>query len=605
MSKNWAIVIGINDYNNLASLKYAKYDAETIQDFLLTKLGFEKVFLFTDDSPDIKATPKPIKTEPTYGNLKRFFRVQFEEKLLEEGDTLWFFFAGHGMQISNCDYLMLSDSDPGGAEETAISINYIVERLRLWGSDNVILFLDACRDVSGRGVGFEEHQGIITFYSCSSREKSYEIDDLRHGSFTYALLEGLRLLEQGKCTIVEQMSKYLQNRVTELNNQYEKGRQTSYVDAKPIAKLYMLLLPKYATETDILRLKNFAYKCETEGNNELAKQLWVQISVACFGDNEAIKAIVRISKKETDTFEDNKHENLTIIQKPQLSNNKRNIVWTGLIISFGLLFFGLFLFQRNPFSFSPSISTQNSGETTSKTINIDGSVSMVRITKSLQDNFNKKHQIQIITNNKPSGSERGINNLKSGFINIAAVSRPLTDEEKREGLVEIPVKLDEIAIVVGKDNPITNLSRKEVKNIFQGRVTNWSQLNTQSQNKVIKVINRANDSGTREVFKEQFLNGEEFGSTFNIQTWPDDETIPILQQLRTDGITYATYAHIEAQKTVKSLRIDGSIPTDANYPYKRQFSYVYRDKDNDKPEVKLFIQYINSPEGRKIIETTK
>ncbi|MGK7874666.1 MAG: hypothetical protein AB4426_15585 [Xenococcaceae cyanobacterium] len=67
MAKNWAIAVGINRYSNLSHLKYAKGDAEAIRDWCQLEAGFEQVFLFTEDSPEIPADPSPIPTQPTYG----------------------------------------------------------------------------------------------------------------------------------------------------------------------------------------------------------------------------------------------------------------------------------------------------------------------------------------------------------------------------------------------------------------------------------------------------------------------------------------------------------------------------------------------------------
>ena len=103
MAKNWAIAIGINSYDNLQSLDYAKGDAEKMGDFFQQEAGFERVFLFTEDSPAIPTTP-PISTQPTYGKLRRFLRKQFEKPLLEPGDNLWFFFSGHGQRYHDRDY---------------------------------------------------------------------------------------------------------------------------------------------------------------------------------------------------------------------------------------------------------------------------------------------------------------------------------------------------------------------------------------------------------------------------------------------------------------------------------------------------------------------
>jgi formylglycine-generating enzyme required for sulfatase activity len=76
----------------------------------------------------------------------RFLQKQFETPLLQPGDNLWFFFAGHGRRYQDKDYLMLPDSDPSNVGETAVSVDYVTERLRRSGADNVVLLLDACRD---------------------------------------------------------------------------------------------------------------------------------------------------------------------------------------------------------------------------------------------------------------------------------------------------------------------------------------------------------------------------------------------------------------------------------------------------------------------------
>lgn len=300
MAKNWAIAIGINQYNNLQHLNYAKLDAEAMRDWFGKEARFDQVFLFTDDSPPIATNP-PIPTQPTYGNLRRFLRANFEKPLLEPGDNLWFFFAGHGCREGDRDYLMLMDSDPGDVEHTAIPVDFVTQRLHRSGADNVVLFLDACRDEgSRRGVGIgEEHQGVVTFYSCSPSQKSYEIEQLQHGSFTQALLEGLRIAGKGNCATVERLDRYLKSRVPAINQIHRKTSQNPYVTAEPATKLHLILLPDYATLNDINQLKLDAFQAEVKGDWELARQLWLRVNVAARGsDMQVIEAFMRIAKQQ-------------------------------------------------------------------------------------------------------------------------------------------------------------------------------------------------------------------------------------------------------------------------------------------------------------------
>ncbi len=145
MSKNWAICIGINDYYNLQPLRYAVSDAAAVRDFFVQEGGFEQVYYFADDAPPI-ATPKgPMRSAPTYGNLKRFFRERFQAPFLNVGDNFWLFFAGHGELHEGHDYLMPLDVDPGNLEETALRLSDLTACLRNSGADNTVLLLDACR----------------------------------------------------------------------------------------------------------------------------------------------------------------------------------------------------------------------------------------------------------------------------------------------------------------------------------------------------------------------------------------------------------------------------------------------------------------------------
>jgi len=299
MGKNWAIAIGINQYDNLQSLSYAKRDAEAMRDYFCSEVGFEEVYYFADDAPDIQQSYGALfKPLPTFAKLDRFLDIRFEQPFLNPGDNFWFFFAGHGKRHRDRDYLMPSDVNPRNIEGTAISISYVTERLSRCGADNVILLLDACRndgDGEGEGIGSETHQGVITLFACSPSERSYEIDALQQGAFTHTLLQGLRM--QGNCATVERLDQYLRYQVPEVNRRHNKPRQTPYTNAEPIAKRHLILLPKQASLVDVTILKIDAHEAEAEDNWELAEQLWTRVLFVSPGDQQAIKAIKRVAIK--------------------------------------------------------------------------------------------------------------------------------------------------------------------------------------------------------------------------------------------------------------------------------------------------------------------
>lgn len=298
---NWAIAVGINCYDNLPNLKYAEKDAVSIKTWF-EQDEFDQIFLFTDNSEAISANP-PIQTKPpTFGRLKRFLNKQFQHSFLLEGDNFWFFFSGHGMQGADGDYLLLCDSDPEDVRSTAISVAYVKQRLRRSGADNIIMFLDACRNEytgSKEDIGFggDKPQGVITFYSCSSTEESYEIDELKQGAFTYVLLHALYTGDTQYLN-VERLDYYLRQQVPDITYKYKGKVQHPYANVEPI-EIRKLPLTGEAKPEDIEDLKYEALGAEQK-DPEVARKLLTQANKATKGlDKETVDALIRIEKKSS------------------------------------------------------------------------------------------------------------------------------------------------------------------------------------------------------------------------------------------------------------------------------------------------------------------
>jgi phosphate transport system substrate-binding protein len=252
----------------------------------------------------------------------------------------------------------------------------------------------------------------------------------------------------------------------------------------------------------------------------------------------------------------------------------------------------------HPSSFSGSVSQMLPNTIPDGTrIRIDGSTSMVQINESLKSGFLHKFPNVTVTTNA-GGTERGIRDLQAGVVDIAAISRDLTTQEKARGLVAVPVATDAIAVVVGTKNPfLGGLSISQVAAIFQGRITNWSDVG--GFNGQIRVFNRPPSSGTNHVFKELVLKNGNFGTTSNIIALQQDATTPLLQALKSDGISYATYTQVAKQQTIRTVPIDGLTPEATSYPFKRNLYYVYKSPSN--PSVQAFIAYATSERGRRAI----
>ena len=75
-----------------------------------------------------------------------------------------------------------------------------------------------------------------------------------------------------------------------------------------------------------------------------------------------------------------------------------------------------------------------------------------------------------------SDSTTGVTNAINGTCDIGMASRALKDSEKAKGVKEITIAIDGIAVIVNKVNPVENMTKVQVEQIFTGNITKWSDV---------------------------------------------------------------------------------------------------------------------------------
>ena len=92
------------------------------------------------------------------------------------------------------------------------------------------------------------------------------------------------------------------------------------------------------------------------------------------------------------------------------------------------------------------------------------------------------------------------------------LSRDLKDSEKEgHNFKEYIIGRDGIALVVHPSNTVTELTLSQVKDIYQGTITNWKEVG--GSDSEIVLVGRDSASGTREFFTEFVLNDEDAAKT--------------------------------------------------------------------------------------------
>ena len=73
-------------------------------------------------------------------------------------------------------------------------------------------------------------------------------------------------------------------------------------------------------------------------------------------------------------------------------------------------------------------------------------------------------------------SSSGMTSTRDGVCDIGMASRALKDSEIEAGLVPMTIAMDGIAVIVSLDNPVDGLTTEQVRDIYMGEITEWSEI---------------------------------------------------------------------------------------------------------------------------------
>jgi phosphate transport system substrate-binding protein len=116
------------------------------------------------------------------------------------------------------------------------------------------------------------------------------------------------------------------------------------------------------------------------------------------------------------------------------------------------------------------------GAKSSGKIVVAGSSSVTPVMEKLKEAYLKLSpdaNIEI----QQSDSSTGVNAAISGICDIGMASRELKSSEIEKGIAGTVIAMDGIAVIVNNKNPIDNMTKDQVKGIFTGTITDWSELN--------------------------------------------------------------------------------------------------------------------------------
>ncbi len=202
----WAVIIGINKYRNLPFLKYAVNDAREIYRYMIevNQVPQDHIWLLLDE-------------DATLDNIRSTLGTKLRRKAGKE-DMVIVYLAGHGAtekDDSSLDgdglekYILPHNADPSDLYASAMPMGEISRIFQRISSEKLVFLTDTCysgasggrtilisgmrANVSGTFLDrLSQGKGRMIIAASDANQVSAEKDELKHGVFTYYMLEGLR-----------------------------------------------------------------------------------------------------------------------------------------------------------------------------------------------------------------------------------------------------------------------------------------------------------------------------------------------------------------------------------------------------------------------------
>ena len=108
-------------------------------------------------------------------------------------------------------------------------------------------------------------------------------------------------------------------------------------------------------------------------------------------------------------------------------------------------------------------------------ITIGGSSSVTPVMEKLKEAYVKLNP-NVTVDVQQNDSSSGMKGAIDGIYDIGMASRDVKDSEKEAGLNSIKIALDGIAVIVNKDNTLDSITSEQIKNIYIGSLTKWSEI---------------------------------------------------------------------------------------------------------------------------------
>ena len=228
-----------------------------------------------------------------------------------------------------------------------------------------------------------------------------------------------------------------------------------------------------------------------------------------------------------------------------------------------------------------------------------GSTSMKNVIAALTEGF-AEVEPGVTVSYDPTGSGAGITGATDKTLDIGLSSRALKDDEKAD-VEGTTIALDGIAIIVNNASKVEDLTVDQLKQMFTGEITNWSEVG--GDDGEIVLVGREAGSGTRDGFesivdvKDACKYAQELTATGAVISAVEANPL---------AIGYASLSAVG--DTVKAVTVEGvecseDTVKDGTYKIQRPFVFVTNDSAPLSEQAQAFFDFATSTDAADLIRT--
>jgi phosphate transport system substrate-binding protein len=231
-------------------------------------------------------------------------------------------------------------------------------------------------------------------------------------------------------------------------------------------------------------------------------------------------------------------------------------------------------------------------------ITVAGSGGATTVLEFLADAYHAEHAEITFKYLEGSGSGGAVTGVVEGVLDLGTMSRAPKDSELAKGIKFLAFASDRVVIATSPDMSLTGLTSAQVKDIFLGKITNWSEVG--GPDAAINVLVRDEDESSTQVLRKSLFGNEAFTTGAVVFTSEGELRKALAGTMNT--IAFLSYGGMRLTDTdVHTLAIDGIDPAniDSNYPYSRVLGVAYLPSNAAK--IQAFLDFLAGEDAHTLL----